>query len=185
MLRTLRSTLLSVSLLAAAPQLAQAQEKQIELRLDAFSYDFTSGRSTADLRLPGTAAAALYFNDHVALEARLLGISRSEYDLPYNLGESTVTNLRAALFLPVHLGDARGRSGLFVAPGIALNRASRSSDLPSNDGDVITTVNYGVDLGFKHTLKGRVSWRHALTYRTGDDLDDTYGVTSGISIFFR
>ncbi len=25
----------------------------------------------------------------------------------------------------------------------------------------------------------------ALTYRTGDNLVDTYGVTSGISIFFR
>ncbi len=180
----LRHSLLSALLLAVAPQL-HAQEKQIELRLDAFAYEQTTGRSTAGIRLPGSAAAALYLNDMVAIEARLLGISRSEFE---GAGESpsfSATTLSAAIFVPVHFGDARGRRGFFIAPGIAVNRNSVSAEFGTVMPRVDTNVNYGLDLGFKHTLKGRVSWRHALTYRTGDNLSDTYGVTSGISIFFR
>lgn len=184
MLTTVRFALLAFAAFSVVPRPAHAQEKQIELRLDALSYAQTTDKSEAQLQIPGTAAVALYLNNVIALEARLLSVRRSSYG-PEGYPKTTVANLGAAVFVPLHLGSARGRRGLFIAPGLLVNRASRSSSSPSGAQDVYTTVNYGVDLGFKHTLKGRVSWRHALTYRTGDDLADTYGATSGISIFFR
>ncbi len=175
-----------LALLALAPERVHAQERQIEVRIDALSYSQSTGRSSIDLRIPGAAAVAVYLNDHVALESRLLGISRSQTDGSGTTPDVTVTTLSAALFVPLHFGNGRGRRGLFVAPGILVNRSSFSTD-----SDVViepgtrTTTNLGLDVGFKHTLKGRVSWRHALTFRTGDDLPDTFGATSGISIFFR
>lgn len=170
----------------ALPSRGEAQRQQIELRIDALSFERTTGRSNLDLRVPGAAAIALYLNNNVALEARALGVRRTRTDAAGNVPALTSTNLTAALFVPVHLGTSRGRRGLFIAPGLIVNRTSFDAgpdvDLSQSTG---TTVNYGIDLGFKHTLQGRVSLRHALTYRTGDNLADTYGVTSGISIFFR
>lgn len=177
---------LAFALLATLPARVEAQSGQVEVRIDVLSYERTTGRSAIDVRFPGAAALALYLNDHVALESRLLGFRRSTTDGSRSAPSTTTTNVGAALFVPLHLGDARGRSGLFVAPGVIVNRVSFSSN--SNlfgASSSSTTTNYGIDLGVKHTLQGRVSLRHALTYRTGDNLADTYGVTSGISIFFR
>lgn len=182
----LRVTPIALALLAALPSRGEAQRKQIELRIDALSFERTTGRSDIDLRFPGAAAIALYLNNNVALEARALGVRRTRTDAAGNVPSFTSTNLTAALFVPMHLGASRGRRGLFIAPGLIVNRSAHDAG-----PDVIisprtsTTVNYGIDLGVKHTLQGRVSLRHALTYRTGDNLADTYGVTSGISVFFR
>lgn len=182
----LRATPFALALLAALPSLGEAQQKQIELRIDALSFERTTGRSELDLTFPGAAAIALYLNSNVALEARALGLQRTRTDAAGNVPALNTTNLTAALFVPIHAGDSRGRRGLFIAPGLIVNRVSYDAgpdvDLSQNTS---TTVNYGIDLGFKHTLQGRVSLRHALTYRTGDNLADTYGVTSGISVFFR
>ena len=181
-----RCAVLLLGLLSAHSAHAEAQDPQIEVRIDALSFERSRGASTLQLRVPGAAAVALYLNDVVALESRLLGFSRTQRDGNEAFPSFTETNLSAAIFLPVHFGRSSGRSGLFLAPGIIVNRSSFSSD-----DDVVldpesrTTMNFGLDLGFKHSLKGRVSWRHALTYRTGDDLPETVGVASGISIFFR
>ena len=182
----LRAVPFAFALCAALPLRAHAQPGQIEIRIDALSYERATGRSSLDVRVPGAAAIAWYLNDQVALESRLIGLRRTTSDAAPGFPSVTTTTLTAALFAPVHFGTTRGRSGVFVAPGVVVNSARISTDASVTTSSTSTTnVNYGLDLGFKHTLQGRVSLRHALTYRTGDDLPDTYGVTSGISVFFR
>lgn len=182
----LRAAPFALAVVAALPSRGDAQPKQLELRIDALSYERSTGRSTIDLRFPGAAAIAVYLNNSVALESRVVGIRRTTTESAQGVPTFTTTNLTAALFLPMHLRTTRGRSGPFVAPGLIVNsvRAKTAANPPGTPGSDVT-VNYGIDVGFKHTLQGRVSLRHALTYRTGDNLADTYGVTSGISIFFR
>jgi hypothetical protein len=183
---SLRAAPLALALLTALPDHAQAQPKQIELRIDALSYERATGRSSIDVRFPGAAAVAWYLNNNVALETRLLGFQRRHNDGAGEASSTTSTTLTAALFAPVHFGSARGRSGLFIAPGLIVSRNSYDAGAGVTiEPRTSTTVNYGLDLGFKHTLQGRVSLRHAVTYRAGDNLAETYGVTSGISIFFR
>jgi hypothetical protein len=183
---SLRAVPVAFALLAALPDLAHAQSKQIELRIDALTYERTTGRSSFDVRVPGAAAIAWYLNDNVALESRLIGLRRTTSEAAAGVPSFTTTTLTAAVFAPVHFGSRRGRSGFFAAPGLIVNAASvkTSANVLGSPGSN-TTVNYGLDVGFKHTLQGRVSLRHALTYRTGDNLADKYGATSGISIFFR
>lgn len=154
--------------------------------MDALSYERSTGRSTIDLRFPGAAAIALYLNNNVALETRVVGFRRTSTDGAGNVPSITSTNVSAALFAPVHFGNARGRRGLFIAPGLLVNRSTFDTEADVTISPRSSTnVNYGLDLGVKHTLQGRVSLRHALTFRAGDNIAETYGVTSGISIFFR
>ncbi|MCU0647835.1 MAG: hypothetical protein MUF00_07550, partial [Gemmatimonadaceae bacterium] len=137
---------------------------------------------------------ALYLHDNMALETRSLGLRRlsadgadATNDTP-RVPSTTVTTFGAALFVPVHFSGARSRRGFFVAPGLIVNRNSFDIDAGtgSSGGRRSATILAGwLDLGFKHTLRGRVSSRHAVIFREGDNVGGTVGVTSGVSIFFR
>lgn len=171
------------ALAAVLPTSLRAQEKQIEVRLDAVSVSSQSGRFSLSAVVPGAAAVALYLTPNVAIESRVVGLSYTSYEQP-NGDNMNVTSLQAGVFLPIHFGSARGRKGFFVAPGLMVSKAFVSGgSTPSGGSDVQTS--YGVDLGYKKALHDRVSLRSALTYRDGGPMIPTYGATVGVSLFFR
>jgi hypothetical protein len=166
---------------------AQQKERQIEVRIDGITVAYDKQVTVVDFRFPGAAAVGLYLNDIVSIELRTLGLSRTQIDASNDRRAIGVTGIGVEAFVPIHFNrTARGRRGFFIAPGFGITRTSVSGggdnlfDTPNR-----TAASVALDIGFKHTLKGRVSFRHAITLREGDDVVSQYGASSGISIFFR
>ncbi|HSA57457.1 MAG TPA: hypothetical protein VLE53_17225 [Gemmatimonadaceae bacterium] len=155
--------------IAAVP--AQAQNP-LELRADLFRFQTADGNSLIQLAFPGAFAMAFYMNQQVAIEPGI-SISRFEDD-----DDDSLTLVTAGLFLPIHF-QAGGRQGFFLSPGIEVTHTS--ADV--NDD---TLVNYGLDLGFKWSMRERISSRLAFTVRDGDSFDDpVLGASFGLGFFWR
>ncbi len=164
-----------------APSVGRAQSGQIELRLDAVRVQSYEDALSLSVVAPGNAAVAYYFTPALALDARFVGLSYGRTELPDGSTRST-TAVQLAAYLPYHFGGTRGRSGLFVAPGISYANASTSGGTPGSSSSSVFT--WGAELGFKRAIRGNVSLRAAATYEDGDR-PETIGATGGISVFFR
>jgi Outer membrane protein beta-barrel domain len=177
--RYLVGLLVSAALLT--PSIGRAQSGQIELRLDAVRAQSFSESFSMSVAAPGNAAVAYYLTPALAIDARFVGLSYNSTELPNGTSVSS-TSLQLAAFLPYHFGGSRGRSGFFVAPGVAYARTSSSGGTPGSTSNSFFT--WGAELGFKKAIRGNVSLRAAATYDDGDR-PQTIGATGGISVFFR
>jgi len=169
-------TAAAFSTLLLRPLTAQAQGGQIELRLDAARVQSYTKVLSLGVAAPGTAAIAWYLTPRVAIDARMVGLSHARVELPDGSTRSS-TSLQVAAYLPIHFG-ARGRSGLFVAPGFSYGKVSGGG----SSSDAVTT--WGAEAGFKKAIRNNVSLRFAATYEDGDR-PETIGATGGVSVFFR
>lgn len=174
-LRYLAAAVLSAALLP--PSAAQAQGGQIELRLDAARVQSYTKTLSLGVSAPGNAAIAWYLTPNIAIDARMVGLSHARVELPDGSTRST-TSMQVAAYLPIHFG-ARGRSGLFVAPGFSYGKVSGGGGASD---DAVTT--WGAEAGFKKAVRNNVSLRFAATYEDGDR-PETIGATGGVSVFFR
>lgn len=164
------TTLLLLSWLL--PREVAAQGKPLELRVDFVSFETSDGDTHVALDFPGTLAMAFYFNKQFALEPEVL-----IHNFNSDAGNSTVFGL--GLFAPFYFKADEGKSGLFVAPGIAYSKAT-------GDFETDGLVDYGVDFGIKMPVKDRISTRLAATWRDGDSTDKSvFGASFGIAFFWR
>lgn len=159
--------------MSAAPARAQVSILGLqveEIRLDLVKAQFGDGYTLLDASLPGTFAIGIYMNDQVAFEPRVNILSLKVGD------QDAETATSFGLYLPIYLAGDRGRSGLFVAPGIDYSRYDGSS-----------TLDYGADIGLKSKVNDRMSMRVAALLRTGDTYADeiNIGASFGFSIFLK
>lgn len=147
--------------LALAPVLAdntlQAQGRPMEFRVDFFSLETSDGTTVINLEFPGSFALGFFLNPQFAIEPAVSFTNVSDDDI-----DGTIYGF--GVFLPFYAKADHGKSGLFIAPGIALSGGSGDFDSDSN-------VDFGVDLGFKKPIRDKISARFALTLRDGDSYD--------------
>jgi hypothetical protein len=167
-----RTLLLSAAALALQATTASAQliSRPTEVRIDLAGIVVRNGSTEVGLGLPGTLAVAVYLNERVAIEPRvLLDVRRGE---GFNGGE-----VGLGLAVPYYLAGGEGRTGLFAAPVIEIGKGF---------GDFVTAmaVDFGADVGIKREWKPNVGQRIALTLRTGDSTSDevAIGAVFGISL---
>ncbi len=171
MARAIRGLAAATLLVAVASPLA-AQARQKEIRLDFVELQTSDGNTLITAGFPGSVALGIYMNKNIALEPRVEIVSVS------GDGNST-TFFGAGIFVPYYFAGDFGKSGLFVAPGLQLSKAS-------GDFETDTQVDYGVDVGVKLTHKERVSFRIAATLRDGDSTNEAIiGGVFGIGLFWR
>ncbi len=171
----IRSTLAILTLVIGAST-AQAQPTLFgrpieELRVDLATLSLGGGGTALGAAIPGSLSLGVYLSDKLAVEPafRIGFISPEEGDSQVSLG--------AGVMVPYYFGGDRGRSGLFVAPSLALSKV----------GDADLALDLGADLGIKRKLSDKTAWRLAATLRTGDSSGDEVmlGASIGISLFLK
>ncbi len=158
-------------LLASATNVAFAQDRAKEIRLDVARVQTNDDATTTVVSFPGSVSFALFLTPRVALEPRL-GFGYSSSD------DRSGGSLGAEFFVPLYLRNG-GRFGPFIAPGFGVSKTT--GDLESD-----ARVDYGVDVGVRAPMRETLAWRLALTVRDGDSFrDPLYGITFGVGFFFR
>jgi hypothetical protein len=169
----LRRAFAVVALVGASAVSAQAQMgglKVEEIRIDLASINITNG-TFLEAGLPGSLALGIYLNDKIALEPTV-GFA---YLKPDGAPDGT-SILSLGVMAPFYFAGDRGHSGLFVAPGVMIAKAT----------DEDAAINFGVDLGFKGKMSDKVSWRAAAQLRDGDSFGDaSIGGVFGLSVWWR
>lgn len=173
-----RSTMLATALLLAATT-AQAQERrEKELRIDLVGFQTADGNTQFGIGLPGTVALGIYMNKNIAIEPML------QFD-SFSGDNFSATMMQIGVFVPYYLKGDAGRSGLFISPGLMYGKAGGDLD---SDG----TIDFGVDVGVKKSLRDNVVMRIAGNIRTGDNYEDAngdsvigFGATFGLGIFWK
>lgn len=171
MLSVLRRAVAVASLVAVSAGAAQAQLKVEELRVDVAGLTAMGGSTMFEGGIPGSLALGIYLNDKIALEPTL-GVFHFSPD-----GGDATTMISVGVFAPYYLAGDRGRSGLFVAPGVMVTKIT----------DIDAQIDFGADVGFKKAMNDKVSWSVAGTFRGGDsyDPDSAIGARFGFSVFWR
>jgi len=166
-----RRFLVAAASISLSVPVVQAQVRVEEIRVDVARLGIAGSRSAADVGVPGSVALALYLNDKLALEPTL-GV---RYVDPEN-AEGTAT-VSLGVFAPYYFAGDRGRSGLFVAPGLMISKATEE-DL---------AIDLGAEVGVKKAISPKVSWAFAGTILAGDsyDPDVLLGARLGLSVFWR
>jgi len=161
----------------AAPAAAQDAKRPLELRVQVAGVTVGDDFTNISASLPGALAFAWYLTPRVAIEPRA--------GLAFNSVEVTPGDKRSGgsyslgAFVPLYLRADGGRSGLFIAPGIAV------TDL-FGDFDGPRVIQGGVDVGLKRRLGERMATRWALEVRDRDNDDEvTVGGSFGLSFFWR
>lgn len=174
-----RKTMLATALLVAASSMVEAQERrEKELRIDVAGLESNDGTTTFGVGLPGTVALGIYMNNKIALEPTISFNSIS--------GDGASVNfIQAGLFVPYYFKGDTGRNGLFVSPGFLYGKVG-------GDFAQDATIDFGVDVGIKKSLRDNVAMRVAANVRTGDSYEDAngdstigFGATFGIGIFWK
>ncbi len=173
-----RSSMIATALLLAATT-AQAQERrEKELRIDLVGFSSVDGNTQFGIGLPGQVALGIYLNKNIAIEPTI------SFDSFSGDGFSA-TMMQVGVFVPYYLKGDAGRSGLFVSPGLMYGKAGGDLD---SDG----TIDFGVDVGVKRTMRENVVMRIAGNIRTGDNYQDAggdsvigFGATFGLGIFWK
>lgn len=165
-----------VSALALSPTLfgstLQAQGRPMEFRVDFFSLETSDGNTVINLEFPGSFALGFFLSPQFAIEPAVSFTNVSDDDV-----DGTIYGV--GLFLPFYAKADHGKSGLFIAPGIAFLGGSGDFDIDSN-------VDYGIDLGFKNPIRDKISARFALTLRDGDSYDKAaVGATFGLTFHWQ
>ena len=174
-----RKTVLATALVVAAASVAQAQERrEKELRIDLVQIQSVDGTTVANIGIPGSVALGIYMNNKVAIEPVVNFLSISGDGISGN-------ELTFGLFVPYYFKGDTGRNGLFVSPGLEYGKVG--GDNPQ-DG----TLDYGVDVGWKKSMRDNVAMRFAAGLRTGDSYEDVngdsqigIGASFGISVFWK
>lgn len=170
-----RAALLLIAL--ASPLAAQSEKKPLELRVQLAGVTVGENFTSASVSLPGAFAFAWYLSPRVAIEPRLQ-LSFSSVEVASG-DKRNVGALSVGAFLPLYLRADGGRSGLFIAPGIAIAE-------PFGDIDAPRVVQGGVDVGLKRRLGERMATRWAVELRDYDNSDElTVGASFGLSFFWR
>ena len=160
------------SLLLVTPGLVTAQGKPLEIRVDFVTIETSDGDTDIGIEFPGSLAMAFYFSNQFAVEPAVLIRN-------INTDAGNATLFGAGVFLPFYFKADEGKSGFFVAPGVAFTKAT-------GDFESDALVDYGVDVGIKLPVKDRISTRLALTFRDGDSSDKSViGASVGIGFFWR
>jgi len=169
----LRRAFAVAALVGASAVSAQAQMgglKVEEIRIDLAGINITNG-TFLGAGIPGSVALGIYLNDKIALEPTL----GFQYSKPDGAADGT-TALSLGVMAPFYFAGDRGRSGLFVAPGVMITKVS----------DIDASIDFGADVGFKGKMNDKVSWRAAATLRDGDSFGDaSIGGVFGLSVFWR
>ena len=171
MLSVLRRAVAVASLVAVSASVAQAQVKVEEIRLDLVGFQTQDGYREFGVGAPGAVAIGIYLNDKIALEPSIAFAN-------IKIGDFDAENIiQFGLFAPYYLAGDRGKSGLFLAPGLNITKV----------GDADAAIDFGADVGYKKPISDKVSWRAAAGIRTGDSTADELriGGTFGFSIFWR
>jgi hypothetical protein len=174
MFHRVRCFLASIVLLPVVAPHAAAQTNIVdvveEIRIDLAGLSTTNGTRLFG-GIPGAIALGIYVSDAVALEPR----ASFEYVNPdvKPEGESGSLNLDFGVYAPVYFSGNRGRSGIFVAPGISITKRA----------DTDATIDVGADIGYKVRSSDRLSWRVAAELRNFDQME--LGGRFGLSIFWR
>jgi len=174
-----RKTMLTTALLVAASSMVEAQDRrEKELRIDVAGLQSNDGTTTFGVGLPGTVALGIYMSNKIALEPTISFNSIS--------GDgASASFMEVGLFVPYYFKGDTGRNGLFVAPGFMYGKVG--GDFASD-----ATIDFGVDVGVKKSLRDNVAMRIAGNVRTGDSYEDAngdstigFGATFGIGIFWK
>ncbi len=174
-----RKTVLATALLVAVSSMAQAQERrEKELRIDLVQIESVDGTTVANVGVPGSVALGIYMNNKIAIEPVVNFLSIS--------GDGNSGNeLTFGVFVPYYFRGDTGRNGLFVSPGLLYGKIG--GDNPQ-DG----TLDFGVDVGMKKSMRDNVAMRFAVGVRTGDSYEDVngdsqigIGASFGISVFWK
>lgn len=173
-----RKTALAATLLVAATTVSQAQERrEKELRVDMVMFQTVDGNTQFGIGLPGEVALGIYLNKNIAIEPTVAFTSLS--------GDGfSGTMMQFGVFVPYYLKGDAGRSGLFVAPGLLYGKGG--GDLET-DG----ATDFGVDVGWKKSMRDNVVMRIAGNIRTGDsyeiagDSKMAIGASFGIGVFWK
>lgn len=171
MLSIVRRVVAVGALVAVSAGALQAQVRVEEIRLDVISFVTQDGYRELSIGAPGAAAIGIYLNDNLSLEPSVF-ISNIKF------GDADAVNaFGLGVFAPYYFAGDRGRSGLFVAPGLQIMKF----------GDADAMIDFGADVGFKKPMSDKVSWRAAAGLRTGDSTGDELqvGASFGFSVFFR
>jgi hypothetical protein len=173
-----RSTMLATALLLAATTVQAQERREKELRVDFVGFQSADGNTQFGIGLPGTVALGIYLNKNIAIEPML------QFDSFSGDGFSA-TMMQVGVFVPYYLKGDAGRSGLFISPGLMYGKAGGDLD---SDG----TIDFGVDVGVKKSLRDNVVMRIAGNIRTGDNYEDAngdsvigFGATFGLGIFWK
>lgn len=171
MLSVIRRAVAVASLVMVSASVAQAQVKVEEIRLDLVNFVSQDGLRVFGVGAPGAVAIGIYLNDKIALEPSL-SFANIKAD-----GFDAENVIQFGLFAPYYIAGDRGRSGLFIAPGLNISKF----------GDADAEIDFGTDVGLKKKMSDKVSWRAALGVRTGDSTADELriGGTFGFSVFWR
>jgi hypothetical protein len=173
-----RNSVLALALVTVASA-AQAQDRrEKELRIDLVGLQSVDGTTVLDIGLPGTVALGIYMNNKIAIEPMVNFLSIS--------GDGNSANqLSVGVFVPYYFKGDTGRNGLFLSPGLLYSKIG--GDNPQ-DG----TVDFGVDVGLKKSMRDNVSMRFAVGVRTGDSYEDINGDSQigiaaafGIGVFWK
>jgi hypothetical protein len=171
MLSVLRRAVAAAVLVGATAVTAEAQMggmKVEEISITMVNLSSNDGGSTFGLNFPGGLSLGLYLNDKIALEPTL-GFNSVSPD-----GADSFSVITIGTLVPYYLGTDRGMTGLYIAPGFWMTKAT--------DVDAVTSV--GVDVGFKKNWKPNVSWRFSAGMRSTDG-ESTIVAGAGVSIFRR
>lgn len=178
-LRSIRTalTLSVLTALLAEPGVAQSVKRPLELRVQVAGVTVGDDFTNISASLPGALAFAWYLTPRVAIEPRA-GIAFNSVEVtPGDKRSGGSYSLGA--FVPLYLRAEGGRSGLFIAPGIAV------TDL-FGDFDGPRVVQGGLDIGLKRRMGERMATRWALELRDRDSDDEvTIGGSFGLSFFWR
>ncbi len=180
MLSVFRRAVAVASLVVISASAAQAQVSFREIRLDVASVVSSDGNTVLSLGgptsrigglvgTPASVALGFYLNDKLALEP-----SFSITNVSPDVGDAT-TFIGFGLWAPFYLES--GKSGIFIAPGLEILKAT----------DVDAQLDFGADVGYKKPINDNLSWRAAAGFRTGDSTNDELALvaTFGFSIFLK
>ena len=179
LLRAFR-TALALSVVVAplvAPVAAQSAKRPLELRVQVAGVTVGDDFTSVSASVPGALAFAWYLSPRVAIEPRA-GITFNSVEVtPGDKRSGGSYSLGA--FVPFYLRADGGRSGLFIAPGIAVTDQFGDFEGPR-------AVQGGLDIGLKRRLGERMATRWALEVRDRDSDDEvTFGGSFGLSFFWR
>jgi hypothetical protein len=171
MLSVLRRTVAVAALVALSAGAVEAQLSVEEIRLDVASFQSYDGFRALSVAGPGSVAIGVYLNDNIAIEPAFI-FANTKQD-PFD----AVNFVAFSVFAPYYLAGDRGRSGVFIAPGLQWSKF----------GDNDAAIDFGADIGYKKPINDKVSWRAAANIRTGDSTNDdlSIGGTFGFSIFWK
>lgn len=171
MLSVLRRAVAVAALAALSAGAVEAQLSVEEIRLDLASFTTSDGSTALTLAVPGSVAIGIYLNDNFALEPMVF-FANTKID-----PADAVNSFGLGLMAPYYFAGDRGRSGLFVAPGLQISKF----------GDNDALIDFGADVGIKKVMNDKVSWRAAANIFTGDSTADelAFGATFGLSVFWR